>query len=67
MTHDVVTFLSKVFRPLPMITIKWVPGNISVFDCGFFYQKTDQTPDDVEIQVEKKEFMDEFFVQVCHS
>ncbi len=27
-------------------------------------QKSDQTPDDVEIPVENKEFMDEFFVQV---
>uniref|UniRef100_A0A8C1J493 Syntaxin 3 n=1 Tax=Cyprinus carpio TaxID=7962 RepID=A0A8C1J493_CYPCA len=27
-------------------------------------QKSDQTPDDVEIPVEKKEFMDEFFAQI---
>lgn len=27
-------------------------------------QKSDQTPDDVEIPVENKEFMDEFFAQV---
>ncbi|MCI4376162.1 hypothetical protein PGIGA_G00185030 [Pangasianodon gigas] len=27
-------------------------------------EKTDQTPDDVEIQVENKEFMDEFFAQI---
>lgn len=38
-----------------------------MFDHGFFCQKTDQTPEDVDIQVENKEFMDEFFVQVCHS
>uniref|UniRef100_A0A8B9K7F0 Syntaxin-3 n=1 Tax=Astyanax mexicanus TaxID=7994 RepID=A0A8B9K7F0_ASTMX len=28
-------------------------------------EKTDTSPDDVEIQVENKEFMDEFFAQVC--
>ncbi|XP_053535824.1 syntaxin-3 isoform X1 [Ictalurus punctatus] len=27
-------------------------------------EKTDQTPEDVDIQVENKEFMDEFFVQI---
>ncbi len=27
-------------------------------------QKSDQTPDDVEIPMESKEFMDEFFAQV---
>lgn len=55
---------------LPLVARKWVPGSIfgeSVFDHEFFCQRTDQTPDDVEIQVENKEFMDEFFAQVCHS
>lgn len=61
---------ADLFEPLRMVTMKCVPGSIfgeAVLDHGFFCQKTDQTPDDVEIQVEKKEFMDEFFAQVGKS
>ncbi|KAK3554050.1 hypothetical protein QTP70_019169, partial [Hemibagrus guttatus] len=57
----------KEFKTLSRVAIKWVPGSVfvePVFDHGFFCQKTDQTPEDVEIQMENKEFMDEFFSQI---
>lgn len=69
MTFDVVIFVC----PVRTYYCLWLRENeflvallLSLFDHEFFCQNADQTPDDVEIQVENKEFMDEFFVQVRH-